>query len=812
MNHLLLAIKLGWREWCAGKWTLLFLALVLAVTAFTGQYFFTDRFTKSLHQQASILLGGDLVISSPTPIPQEWITQADKNNVRHAQVWAFPTMGTYQNHFQLVYVQAVSSNFPLLGVNQGQHPEPGTVWVDSRLLNELGPSPKKLRIGVATFTVTEPKDWDWENIFGLSFAPRVVMNLSDVPQTQTIIPGSRVEYRLLLTGDAAAIKNYRQFLKPELREDQRFIDLNNQSIPAKDILINANYYLSLAIVGCLLMACAALILSANHYVEQQRSTVGLLRCLGLRRKQLMQLFFLQLFIITGLASVLGILLGYGLHLIFIKLISQWIPLNLSRPSWLPAATGFAVAIIFIGVFVLPSFIKLSGIGSITIWRSEVEKNLRFSLLNLIALVIVTFLILYILIQNIKFVFWIMEGLLLIVAITYLLLNVWFSLSQHLAEKLSGAWRHGFLNTLRFDNNIRLQTISFAIVIMAIVLLYNLRADLLINWQMQLPTNTPNYFVINIAPQQEVEFKKALLNMNVKQSDLYPIVRGRLIALNAKPILSAIPPSAKNNNALNRELNLSWMRQIPYGNKIVAGRWWDSKDIDKNLISLEESLANDLHIVLGDRLTFQIADQEVSGTVANIRQLRWESFHPNFYVIFSPQAINAFPKTYITSFYLPFSEKQQLNKLVMQFPNITIIDAANLLQQLIAIFKQATNALQYTFLLALIAGIIILWANMETSLQSREESYRIMRILGASSRYVRNSLLIEFLVTGILAGLLGTLIANLISFVAASYFFNIHYHFSMRSWVVGIAIGVFFVSIPALWFSRHILKIPPLLRE
>lgn len=825
MNTLIFGTRLALREWRAGKWTVLFFALILAVTAFTAQYFFSQKLQQALNRQAAISLGGDMAITSAKPLPSSWNDKAKKLGLRDAEVWSFSTVLLSGEKLQFASVQAVSNAFPLLGSHHSHAPPIGTVWLDKRLFSNLSLMTNSfVQIGVAKFKAVTDVNQNQDILSGLSFAPRVMMNLADVEKTQTIIPGSQVEYKLLLAGDSQQIKDYKKWLTPLLQSNQKLLDVHNQRILASNVLERADQYLALAIVMCLIMSGVALFIGIQHYLEQSQFSAALLRCLGLKQRELLKIFSWQLLWVAIMTSIIGISLGYGVYLLFLKLINVLLPLDLltssslhvnlifTFASFLPVLLGIIVSMALLAALVLPVFIRLSQVPVISLWRSDKKLTFQLSIAPLFLICVIFYGLFWLLIPDTKFVSILLNSLFMIIISLTILLNLFYKLLRLLLDHTSGIWRQGGLNLLRYQTQSRLQIIGFSIVIAAILLLYSVRTDLFSLWQSDLPVDTPNYFAINIAPDQVLSVQKSLKTMGVTTSDIYPMVRGRLIELNHQAIFDAVPPSARDLNALHRELNLSWMLKLPSDNKVIKGPWWSASSKGQPLISIEKNLADNLGIKQGDKLTFQIGDQQLTGEVKNFRTLNWASFHPNFYIIFPPGVLDKFPTTYITSFYLSPDKVNQLNSFTQHFPNMTLIDASMLLQQAKMIIDRASKAMQYAFLLTLIAGILLLIASLQTTLYTREQAFRIMRILGASRYYVSGSLFVEFCLTGLLAGFVGALCSTLISWGVAYYWLHITYVFQPSLWLWGSVLGLSCLTFPALIFTRRILKTPPFLRE
>ncbi|MFU8797870.1 MAG: ABC transporter permease, partial [Gammaproteobacteria bacterium] len=369
-------------------------------------------------------------------------------------------------------------------------------------------------------------------------------------------------------------------------------------------------------------------------------------------------------------------------------------------------------------------------------------------------------------------------------------------------RMVSVFRYGLANLARRAHSNAVQLVAFGLVIMIILLLTLIRNDVFHSWQQQLKPNAPNYFAINIQPTEVENFNQFLTQHAILASEIYPMVRGRLLARNNIPILHAIPSSARNHNALQRELNLTWTHILPSDNRVIAGHWG-------NGISIEKKLAHDLGIMMGDTLTFQIGDRHIQDTVRSVRTLHWDSFHPNFYIIFPSEKLNNLPATYITSFYISPAQKPFLSTLIKQYPNITLIDIALILTQVREFTNKMALAIELILGFTVFAGFAVLYAALQTSRDERLLEGAILRTLGANSQFLRVSLATEFMTLGFLAGLLGAAGASLIAFILSNQIFQMPYSWALWPWIVGVVGGTLLVGLGGIYGTRDVLKYSPL---
>lgn len=770
LKTLPLATKLLWREWRASEWFVVSFALLLAITAITSIHFYTDRVIRGLDQQSSKFLGGDLVISSSSRISATWLQKADSLRLKTAEVWSYPSVISTKSQLQLVNLQAVSTHYPLLG-EASLRPQMNTIWVEPRLLPLLSLHLNdEIVIGSAHLRIAKILSADIDTLnTGWSIAPRILMSLENVPATHTVLPGSRIDYRLLITGDKKNIETFRQWVALQLNAGQRLLDSNSQPFFLQTTLIKAENYLQLVLLVCLVMSGVTIALSVRQYLRRHYSHVALWRCLGMKKSQIMLIFFWQLMIVALVSGTIAVTISYFSQQIFANLFEKFLQFTLPSAGFAPVCLGFFTSIFILFAFAYPVLIELPQISPLYIWRNEIDNSLRSKLYFAISMCCISL-----------FVFWFMNFSLLTlyvvislmgsVAFLYGLSLILLFLLRRILIYTQGSIRRGLSQLTHHPQNVALQFVGFNLIIILLITLGLAKNRLIQDWQQSLPTKTPNYFAINIAPTDLINLRQFFLEKSVSIAGLYPMVRGRLITLNDKPILTSVPESALNNNALHRELNLSWMWKFPDDNKIVSGPSWTMNIEAKPLVSVESKLANDLHLKIGDKLSFQIGDKTLSAIIYNFRTVEWSSFHPNFFMIFPPGLLTGFPATYITSFHLGKNQTNFLNQLVQQFPNITIIDVASLLQQMQDLLGKVILAIQYLFLFALGAGVLIFVTCLQASLDERRLTYSLLRVLGASNKYIYKSILIEFVFLGMMIALTSIAVSFLMVFLLESYLF------------------------------------------
>lgn len=798
------------RDWRAGELAVLGLALVLAVAALTSVGFLADRVRQGLVQESHQLLGGDLLLSADHPWSDEFRTEAAARGLRLAESASFPSMVSAGDGVQLAEIKAVSPGYPLRGtlrVAPALHgpdqetrevPVPGTVWLDERLATAVGSAAPLLRVGgldakVAAVLTLEPD----RGINAFALAPRLLMNLADLPATNLIQPGSRVFWRLHLAGEIKAVEGYRRWAEPRLGRGERLESLDNARPEIRSLLERAQRFLKLAALLTVVLAAVAVGLAANRYMRRHLDGCAVMRCLGARQAQILAIHGGE-FVIYGLmATTVGCLLGYGMQALLLAILKGVLADGLPAPSWQPWAQGAAVGAVLVVGFVLPPLLRLRRVPTLRVLRREwVGAEPGFLAAYGAGLGVLAALMLWIA-GELRLGLIILGGFAVAVA-AYAGLG---RLLLVLAGGLRGGagWRLGLANLRRRLAGTLVQAVALALALTALLLLTVARGDLLAAWQGRVPADAPNRFVINIQPDQRAAMTDFFVTRGLTPPLLEPMVRGRLVSVNGQPVGPASYQDERAQRLVEREFNLSWSAYLPSGNTVVAGRWHGKTKAPE--FSVEQGLADTLKLQVGDELVYQIAGQRLAARITSLRKLEWDSMRVNFFVIAAPGVLDGLPASYITSFHLPPAQAGLVPVLVRTFPNLTVIDVAALVRQLQTTLDQVIGAVQVLFGFALLAGLVVLFAALQSTADERMQELAVMRALGARSRQLHSALIAEFAGLGAIAGLLAGNGAALIGWALARYGFHLPYTPGPDLVLSGVTAGVVAALTAGMWAAR-----------
>lgn len=811
------------RDWRAGELRLIALALVIAVAATSAVGFFTDRISRALSTQAGELIGGDLVLESGEPIDAAIRQQIEALGLTSADTLTFRSAVSNRDDLQLAELKAVAEPYPLRGrlrisdtlfgkeYETGSVPARDSVWLDARLMQSLGLAVgNSVSIGAKSFKVSHVLTYEPDRGGDLfNIAPRAMINLADIPATDLIQPGSRVKYNLLLGGDPEPLDRMRTWLQENAGENLRVQDVREGRPELRTALDRAEQFLGLAAIVAVALAGLAVALATRRYTARHLDHCAIMRCFGATQDFILAAYTLQLVWLGLIAGLVGTLLGWFAQHGLVVLMSALIDGPLPPAGLFPVVIGLAIGLVTLLGFALPQIQRLRSVPPGRVLRRDLGPVSTGTITVYGAAILAIAALLPWQSGDPKLSFYTLLGLFgaaaLLAGSAWLLIR----LLGRLRARVGVAWRFGLANVSRRAAGSAAQVLGIGLGLTLMLLLTLVRTDLLDGWRDRVPDDAPNYFLINVQPDEAQGVAEFLRERADVKTDLYPMVRGRLIEINGNEVSPDDYPEGRARRLMAREFNLSWTDTMQSDNKLVAGEWWPDEKNDKNWFSVEEGIAETLGIEPGDMLTYQIGGQTVTAEVRNLRWVEWDSFNVNFFVIANPGVLNDYPATYITSFYLPAEYKLALNDLVRQFPSATVLDVDTLLAQVRRIMDQVILTVEYVFGFTLLAGLVVLLAAMQSTHDERRYETALLTAVGASRAQILRGLAAEFTVIGLVAGTLAGIAATLAGWLLANHVFNIPYEFNPLIWLFGLGGGVLVVVIAGLAGTWKVLKHPPL---
>ena len=824
----MLSLRMLARDARAGELRLLLTALVIAVASVTSVGFFVDRIGRALSQESHQLIGADFVLSGDRPLPAEFAAEATRRGLASAEAINFPSMASLGEKVHLAGFKAVSAGYPLRGslrvapdrnladAKTREIPARGTVWLDEQLTSALGARPGDV-IGVGDLKLRFTQVVTMEPDRGASFfaiAPRLLFNQADLDATALVQPGSRVTYRLLVAGEEKAVAAYAAWGRSRVGRGQWIEEISNARPELRSTVERAQQFLGLTALLAVILAAVSIALAARRFMQRHLDGCAVLRSMGASQRTLFGLYFSEFALLGVLGAALGTLLGYAVHALLVQMLGYLVATQLPAATWLPAVQGFVTGTLLLLGFALPPLIQLAGVPPMRVIRREVGDPKPVTLLAYgLGGAVLVLLVLW-QARDLKLGMIAAGGFALALgasaALTYLALR----LLARLRGEGGFSWRYGVAAMRRRSLATVTQVVALSLGLAALLMLTVTRGDLVLQWQGRMPPDAPNRFVINLQPEQRASFDAFFGAAGIAVPAAYPMIRGRLLAVNGAPIGPQSFNDERARRLVDREFNLSYMRELPGHNKVSAGKWFSAADLQAGALSVEEGIMKTLSLKMGDRLTYEVGGRQFVAPITNVRTLDWDSMRANFFVIATPGLLEAFPQTYLSAFRLPAGRPEFIDRLVTRMPNLTIVDIDALIRQIRSVIDQVVGAVQFVFLFTLAAGLTVLYAALTASQDERVRETGIMRALGASSSQLRRAQWAEFLLTGGLAGLFAASIAFGIGAAVSEFVLRLPVVFNPWLWVAGIASGALCAVAGGVLALSGALRRPPVatLRE
>jgi len=816
-----------WRDLRSGELRLLIVAVTLAVAALTAVGFFADRLKSGLQRDALQLLGGDAVVSSDNLTPEAFVAKARALGLDVVQTVGFPTMArapdTQGGGTKLVALKVVEPGYPLRGnlriADQPSAPDaptraipaPGEAWIDAPLLDAIG-----LKMGdplllgdasllIAKIIVSEP---DRGGGF-MSFAPRVMINRADLATTGLIQPASRLNYRMAVAGAKAPVATFVAWTEEEIKKPEvrglRVESLEGGRPELGQTLERAEKFLNLVALLAALLSAVAVALAARGFAANHLDDCAMLRVLGLSQRTIASSYAVEFALIGLLASGLGVAFGYAVHYGFVLLLAGLVTAALPPPGIWPVVFGMGMGLTLLLAFGLPPVLQLAQVPPLRVIRRDVG-GLKPASMGVLGLGVLGFATLLLAASSDLKLGLIAVGgfagaVVVFAALSWLAVKL---LRWSVNESTAPRWM--VLATRQISARPAyavVQVSALAVGLLALVLLVLLRTDLISSWRQATPADAPNRFVINVMPEQGEAFLKALQDGGVEKYDWFPMIRGRLVAINGRTVLPDDFQEDRAKRLVDREFNLSHSAISPTQNEVVAGRWTPE---EQGAISVEEGIAQTLNLKLGDTMTFDVGGLQTVSKITSLRKVDWGSMRANFFVMYTVSAMPGIPSTYMSAFKAPSTPGFD-NMLVRSFPNITNVDMTATINQVQRVLDQVIRAVEFLFAFTLAAGLVVLFAAVTATREERAKEFAIMRAVGAKSSLLRQVQRTELIGVGLLAGFLASLVATAVGWALAKYVFEFAWSVSLWVPLFGSLSGALLALAAGWWGLREVLRRP-----
>lgn len=823
MKAVRFALRSFGRELRSGEVVVLLLSVALAVAALTAVGFLTDRIGKSVARQANEVLAADIRLRSPEPIPLQWRQAAEAHNLRTAETQTFPSVIFAGDESSLTTVKGVSEEYPLRGhvrisdrlfteqYEVDRIPEPGTVWADGALMARLGISVgDAVSVGEVDLKVAAVLTYRPDQSIGFaSLAPSILVNLADMPRTGLINEGSRVGYALLVAGEEDAVNAFYAAVEKSLPDSVRVRNREDSSGRAGAAADRAERFLSLTAVISVLLSAVAIAMSARRFAHRRMDTVALMKSLGASQRFIITAASVQIILLGILGVIIGCVVGFSAEKLITSMLADLFQSDLPDPGLAPVALGSAAALILVIGFALPALVQLRNTPPLRVLRHDAIPPPPSRIFVAGSSLLAVAALLYSIIGDGLMLVIVLGGMLVISGCLYIVGRGLVVLIGRSRGGVGIAWRYGLANVARRGRDSAVQIVAFGLGLTVLLLLTFVRTELLESWQQSLDEDAPNQFLINIQPQERDSIAAIFEAAGITAPGFVPLVRARMSTINGEDVKTREYPAEDGRWMANREANLSWATTLGDSNELIEGEWWEPDYQGPPLVSVEEDAALEMGVGLGDQLNFMIAGQEVELTISSLRRINWNSFQPNFFMVLSPGALDDYPVTFVASLKIDKQQKDVLLTLVRAHPTVSVIDLDAILEQVQSIIDKASLAVQAVFVFTLAAGIAVLFAAVQSTIDERRFESAMLRALGVRRRTVLAGVLTEFAALGFAAGLLASAGASILAFIIAVNLFELEYNFSPALWFAGLLGGTLLVCVSGFLAARGAINAPPI---
>tara|TARA_A200000159_G_scaffold164816_2_gene196513 strand:+ start:6919 stop:9441 length:2523 start_codon:yes stop_codon:yes gene_type:complete len=800
-----------------GELTIILLAIVLSVGAVLSLSLFSERLQGALKSRSAAFIAADAQLRSDKPVDETWLLKAKDEGLDTAKQVSTRSMVFKGDAMSLVDLRAVNNNYPLKGMvsvadapfgakkDIDALPASGEAWVQSRLFQTL-----KLNVGDAIdigevkLTVTRVlSDIPDAGFSVFNTDPIVLMNLDDLEAAEITGPGSRARYVSYFAGDTSNVKGYTSWLLPQLNDDLhswRTVEDDESAIGRS--VASAERYFLLASLLAIVLAAVSIAVAAQRYAQRHFDPVAIMKTLGATKQTIRKVYLIQILFITLLGIAIGLIIGFiGQHIV-VSLVADRVDVSLDVWHWRPVVIAIATGATCAVLFSLYPLLQLFSVPPLRVLRKDLDASLRSRSIQFVASGGAIFALMWMYSQDLKIsVILFASGAALVAGLlvaTYFLI----ALGRKLGNGKMGPWQLAWARIKRraMDNSVQL--ISFSITIMLLLVVLVMRNDMVSQWRAQLPEGTPNYFLTNITPDNQARLDRHFADQNVDINEFFPVTRGRFVSVNGEGVNTEVSKEEESSNegrrGLGREANLTWGNTLQKENEVIEGIWHGNVDSTYTEgwfpVSVEEGVAERLDIKMGDLLSFNVGSEIVETKVTSVRKVNWQTMQPNFFFVIHPDAMKAFSPTYITSFYLPTERKAELTKLLKPFASVTMFDVDARINQLRDIVEQVSVAVEFILVLVLMAGSLVLIAQVQASMDERRQEIAILRTLGAKGSLIRKSVVFEFLIIGTVAGFMAALANELSLYMLQTSVFQMTASLHLEYWLVAPAVGALVVGI------------------
>jgi putative ABC transport system permease protein len=834
------SLRLLHHEFRRGELTIICLAIVLAVATVFSLSGFSGKIKQALLTNSSSYIAADRVLRTSRIAAPEIIEKSQQYTLKMAEKVETESMVFAGENMLLSELSVISDLYPLRGelkvikmaeqqVPTVEHaPKSGSVWVEPSVLSRLDIDiGDQVEIGVTSFVIagiiTDIPDRSYRAFIA---GPTIILNIADLEKTQLVQPGSRLTYKYLFAGNIDAIKSFEEWIKPKLNDTQSFYDAKQAQSRLSNTLTTAEKFLSLASMLGIVLAAVAVAVASRRYGQRHQPMVAVFKALGASLPHIRKLYYLHWSLLSLISISIGLIVGYCLLLLGTSAMDHYLSLENTSLGYKPLSISVVTGLLCAIAFAIQPIKRLINTSPLSVIRGFSTETLPRFGLHQLPPILALFALLMIFSQDLTMSLSLLIGGMLVSAVLLAFGQGLMSAGRTVGSQAGKSWHLALANLKRRASENSVQLVSFTIAIKLLLLITVMKHSIISEWQQQFPENTPNHYVMNIAEHQLSAIDSFVNANNIQSQGFYQVFRGRLSAVNGESLLNTemsdeasvektqsdkqdkTKTTEKENTprqGMGRELGLTWGDEIPYQNKLLEGQWWQPED-QQGQVSIESAIAERLSIVLGDELTFDLGGQVFTVPVTSIREVNWQSRQLNFIMVFNKSVLENFPATYISAWMVPEQTKDHLAHFLREFPTITMMDFGAILKQLYQVIEQVSIAIELILILVVLAGSLVLIAQVQASMEERERELAILRTLGAKGSLLRNSVLFEFVALGAIAGLMASFAMEIAVYFLQTQVFDMSASFHFSYWLLGIGVGASFVGIVGLFSCWRLLQL------
>ena len=835
------SLRLLHHEFRRGDLTIIFLAIVLAVGTVFSLTGFSEQIKQAIITNSANTIAADRVLGSNRVIPTEYLDKSDSLSLNVASKILLDSMVFSGDNMLLSELDVVSEKYPLRGellvkTSLDQEipssvgaPQQGTAYVEESILSRLDVKiGGTIEVGVLPLTVAgvivEIPDRSYRMFVA---GPTIFLNIKDIEKTQLIKPGSRVYYQYMFAGERDDIETFETWIKPQLNETQNWYDAKSAKNRLSKVLDSSEKFLSLASMLGIVLAAVAVAVASRRYGQRHQPMVAVFKALGASTSHVKKLYMLHWGLLSLISIIVGLVVGYMLMLAGVSAIESYLSLDESQLTFKPFITAVITGVLCAVAFAIHPITELISTKPLDVIRGFSKNELpRFGWHQVIPL-LALFALLMLFSRDLVMSLSLLLGGILVSGVLLLLGRLIMGAGRSAGAKAGKAWHLALANLKRRANENSVQLVSFTIAIQLLLLITVMKSSIIDEWQAQFPENTPNHYLLNIANEEVAPLQAFTEQLNLDNQGFYPIFRGRLSAINGEKTVEIDEDENKDSattdtdkpkvedkekpkerKGAGRELSLTWQEQLPLTNEVIEGQWWQIEDTLPQ-VSMEKGMAERLDVKLGDELTFTIGTDEFTVPVTSIRDVNWKSRQLNFIMIFNEAAVIDIESTSISAWMISDQQKNEVYRFLSQYPTISIMDFGAIMKQLTSMIEQVSIAIELILVLVILAGSLVLVAQVQASMEERERELAILRTLGAKGSLLRNSVLFEFVALGAVAGLMASIAMEIAVFFLQTQVFEMSASFHFNYWLVGIAAGAGFVGIMGMLSCWRLLNMSSL---